>query len=76
MKFTERVNVPHSGLRGRWARSVKFKIVLTERISIANLLIINNSGRGVNFTKGGSYRSRRLPVPNGTLQAQYEPSAS
>lgn len=23
VKFTERVNMPHSGLRGRWARSVK-----------------------------------------------------
>ena len=23
VKFTERVNMPHSGLSGRWARSVK-----------------------------------------------------
>ena len=31
VKFTERVNMPHSGLSGRWARSVKAN-VFTERI--------------------------------------------
>ena len=25
VKFTERVNMPHSGLSGRWTRSVRFK---------------------------------------------------
>ena len=31
VKFTERVNMPHSGLRGSWSRSVKAN-VFTERI--------------------------------------------